>query len=1054
MRRLVEFGLQYKAVMLLITAIIVLGGLFSYFNLARLEDPPFSVKSALVITDYPGATPEEVEQEVTDRLETAIQQLPQVKHIYSMSRDGLSYIRVDIKDRFWANDLPQVWDELRRKVNDATSSLPPGVGTPRVVDDFGFVFGFLLAVTGEGFTSAELEDIAEKIQKQLYLVPNIARIDLWGTQQRVINLDISNQKVSELKISPMTIHSLLLKQNMVVDAGSVDQGETRYPLHISGEFKKPIEIEELIVQPQTNDLIQEALQKQMTTKGVADSFAQEIEKNEQAKFSLGDIAKVSVGYQDPPVKIMRYNGKPAVGIQIAGTEDSNIVEVGRQLDERLRSIQEGLPIGIELHRISWQSQIVNESISGFVLSMIESIIIVLIVLLIPSGLRMGGIIGMDLILTIFATFLYMYFMKIPLERMSLGALIIAMGMMVDNSIVVADGIAVNLRKGMDRMQAAITATAIPALPLLSATIIAVMSFYPIYASEGSTGEYCRTLFVVVAVSLMISWFIAMLITPQQCLWLLNSKNKTGEQADEFNTPFFNRFRKMIYEILRHRALFLGILLASLALSFFGFQYVVKLFFPFSTRPQLMVDYWAPAGTSIHDVAAQTGRMEKKFQKGENVESVSSFIGAGPPRFYLPVDPEFIFSNYGQLLINFKSYEDIDPFIAQNGEWLQKEFPEALTRIRKYNVGPGDPWKFELRVLGPGEANLSQLRKVGSDLLANVKTSPLGTDWRLDIMNPIRLLKTDYDQKRARSAGISRQDIANGLKRGYDGINIGLYREKNKLYKIQWRSTEEERNNLLASIDTLPVRGETSVTAAPLSQVSNGTNFAWEEPYILRWDRQRQVAIQGSPILTSTFVDLKNSVSNEIANYPLPKGFSLFWDGEEDSSKTAQQQLMPGLVPAIIVILLSLMVTFNDFRPIAVILCTIPFAMIGITAGLLLFDVPFGFMALLGSMSLAGMMNKNIVVLLDACNDNISKGVHPYHAIVEAAVSRARPVMLAAGTTVLGVIPLLQDVFWIGLAVAIMGGLTIGSLLTLFAVPLFYTMIYGLNPPAEESKVNA
>ncbi len=641
-------------------------------------------------------------------------------------------------------------------------------------------------------------------------------------------------------------------------------------------------------------------------------------------------------------------------------------------------------------------------------------------------------------------------MKIPLERMSLGALIIAMGMMVDNSIVVADGIAVNLRKGMDRFQAAVSATATPALPLLAATIIAVMSFYPIYASEGSTGEYCRTLFVVVGISLMISWFIALLMTPQQCLWFLDSK-KQNTQKDEFNTPFFNRFRKLVRGVIHYRLLSVCFLLVFLIISFIGFQYVVKLFFPNSTRPQLMVDYWAPAGTSIHEVASKTDLIEKKFQEDKMVESISSFIGAGPPRFYLPVDPEFIYSNYGQLLINFKRYQDIDPFIAQHSLWLQNEFPEALVRIRKYNVGPGDAWKFELRVLGPYDANLSELRSIGSSLLAKIQKTPLGTDWRLDIMNPIRQLKFDYDQKRARSANISREDIANALKRGYDGFNIGLYREKNKLYKIQWRNTDEERLSLLSHLDTLPIRGESNVTSVPLSQVSNQADFRWEEPYILRWDRQRQVAIQGSPILTSTFADLKENVSKEINDYPLPKGFSLFWDGEEYSSKTAQEQLLPGVVPAIIVILLCLVVTFNDFRPIAVILFTIPFAMIGITGGLLLFDVPFGFMALLGSMSLAGMMNKNIVVLIDACNENLAKGMHPYNAIIEAAVCRARPVMLAAGTTVLGVIPLLQDVFWIGLAVAIMGGLAIGSILTLIAVPLFYTIVYRLHPPEKEAK---
>ncbi len=1047
MRKLIEFGLQNKALMALITAIILIGGIFSFFALGRLEDPPFSVKSALVITQYPGANPEEVEQEVTDRLETAIQQLPQVKHIYSMSREGLSYIKVDIKDRYWAKDLPQVWDELRRKVNDTAPSLPPGVETPRVVDDFGFVFGFLLAITGEGFSYADLEDIAENIQKQLYLVPNIARIDLWGVQQRVIHLDVSNQKLSELRISPQTIFDLLNKQNMVVNAGALDQGQIRYPMHITGEFNAPEEIAGLIITPRTNDLFQNALLEEQTKKVGSESFSQAIASNSKNKFTLGDIAKTTVGYQTPPVKILKFNGQDAVGIQIAGTEDSNIVEVGRNLDAKLQNIQASLPVGVEIHKISWQSEIVDESVSSFVISMIEAIIIVLVVLLIPSGLRMGGIIGLGLILTILATLLYMYFMKIPLERMSLGALIIAMGMMVDNSIVISDGIAVNLRKGMKPFEAAMRAAKAPALPLLFATIIAIMSFFPIYASEGSTGEYCRTLFIIVAVSLLISWFVALLMTPQHCLWLL-PKAKVESEKDEFHTPFFNSFRKALYGVLDHKIAVLILLVGLLALSFFGFKFVTQLFFPFSTRPQLMVDYWAPASTTIQEVALRTSEMEKTFSKTDTVTSVSSFIGAGPPRFYLPVDPEFIFPNYAQLLVNFKKYKDIDPFIEQNKEYLQKNFPEALIRIRKFNVGPGDAWKFELRVLAPPNANGAVLRQTGEALLGKIRKSPLGTDWRLDIMNPIRELKFEYDQKRARSVGISRKDLGNGLQRSYDGLNVGLYREKNKLYPIQLRSSEEERNNLISHLDTLPTRGEAQVSSVPLSQTINSSEFVWQEPYVLRWDRQRQVAIQGSPILSSTFPDLKKSVIGEVENFPLPKNYSLFWDGEEDSSSTAIKQLLPGIVPTIIVILLCLVATFKDFRPLMVILLTIPFAFIGITASLLIFNVPFGFMALLGAMSLAGMMNKNIVVLLDACNENIAKGMDPYHAIVEASVQRARPVMLAAGTTILGVIPLLKDVFWTGLAVAIMGGLAVGSLLTLAAVPLFYTIVYRLKRPTQ------
>lgn len=1058
MKRLITYAVEHKAVAYFVCALLFVGGIISYLSLGQLEDPVFSVKSAVILTKYPGASPLEVEQEVTDKLEKAIQEMPQLKNIYSLSRPGESYIKVDIKAQYWSDQLPQIWDELRKKINDTVPKLPPGANKPMVMDDFGFVYGFFLALTGEGYSYRELEDYAETIKKELSLVTGVSRVELWGVQKRVIYVDVTEQQLSQTNITSETMLSTLKNQNLVVDAGAMDVTTDRFRISPSGEFISPEEIGELIVRPKSADIIGNVMLASETTSSDLKAFTDVIEDASNRVMRIKDIGVVKRGYQDPPTTIMRYNGLPAVGIQVAGLEDENIVHVGERLYESLDYIISKLPVGIEVNKIAWQSDLVSGAVNGFIVSLLQALAIVLVVLIIPSGLRMGIIVGLDLVLTILGTFIVMAIMDIPLQRMSLGALIIALGMMVDNSIVVADGISVQFREGVERKKAAINAATGPALPLLAATIIAVMAFYPIYASREDAGEYCRTLFIVVAAALIISWLISMLITPLQCMDILpdeTSKKEGDKQGSEYSGPFFVYFRKILYYLIKFRfatLLVLGVLLLS---SFFAFGFVSKMFFPDSTRPQLMLDYWAQEGTRIQNVSEGLKKIEKEIMADSSVESVSTFIGAGPPRFYLPVDPEKNYQNYAQMIINFDNFESIQPFIDKYEQRIIDQLPSMMVRVRRYGVGPGNAWKFELRISGPRDASLQELREIGNEVVGIVKESPLGRDWRYDMMNRTLIVVPEYDQKRGRWSSVTRSDLATATKRGYDGIEAGIYREKDHLYPIIYRNVKEERKDLASNFDLLQVRPDQAVYTVPLIQVVNDVKPEWEDTIIPRWNRRRAVTIQGGPLDGVTFPDLKASVDKEINKIKLPSGYSKFWDGEYDSTVSAQKSLIPGVVPAVVVVLLLLVMVFNSFRPVFVILLTIPFAAIGVTYSLLFLGIPFGFLALLGAMSLAGMMNKNIVVLLDACSDNLAQGMDYYHAIVEASVTRVRPVLLAAGTTVLGVVPLLSDVFWVAMAVTIMGGLAFGSILTLILVPVLYSIFYKIEVPKidKEESVN-
>jgi multidrug efflux pump subunit AcrB len=1033
---LAALAIEKRAVAYFVVFLLVAGGIGAFFSLGQLEDPEFTVKTGVITTMYPGASPEEVELEVTDRIELAIQEMPQVKYIESFSRPGMSLISVELKAEYWSDRLPQVWDELRRKIRDIEHMLPPGAGRPEVSDDFGYVFGFQLAVVGDGFSDADLEKYAKDIKKELSLVKDVARVDLWGVQDKVIYVNVSQTQLAELGLTNASVQETLSQQNMVVDAGGVDLHRKRFRIAPSGEFTSPKDIANLHVRASFADELSNLTGA--SDKPVSPERAAEL-------IRIRDIATVEPGYAEPPQTLMRYNRKPAVGISITTSSGVNIVKVGQGIDKRLDEIIPLLPVGIEVHRIHWQSGIVDDAVKGFMINFGEAVAIVLIVLTLAMGWRMGVIIGSSLILTILSSFVLMAVFGIDLQRMSLGALVIALGMMVDNSIVVADGIAVRLQQGMDRKKAAIEAASQPSMPLLGATVIAVMAFYPIFASVEGAGEYCRTLFTVVAISLLVSWLISMTIIPLQCIDMLPEPKEGKTDTDPYGGKFYRVFRSIMERAIRMRLFTIGTLAALLIVALIGFGNVEQMFFPDSSMTKFMVDYWAPEGTRIQTVAEDLKEAEDKFLADERIDSVATFMGAGPPRFYLPVDPESPYQSYAQFIVNVRDFKDITDLMNELNAWFKEEYPQAMVPIRQYGVGPSNTWKFELRISGPSIADPGKLRSIAGQVVNILDNSPLAaypcTNWRQRTQKVI----PEYNQERARWAVVTREDIANTTKRAYDGRSIGLYREKDDLIPIVLRHVAEERESV-SNMKVLQVQPATSTYTIPLSQVTDGIRTEWEDPMIWRRDRRRTITVQANPIFGVTLPALRSSVLQQIEAIELPPGYTMEWGGEHEDTVDSQAALIPGVIPTVAIILFIIVALFNAFRPPLVILLTIPFAAIGITAGLLFTGTPFGFLALLGAMSLVGMMIKNAIVLLDQINLEIEAGKGRYRAVVDSAISRLRPVVLAAATTVLGVIPLLQDVFWVGMAVTIMAGLTFGTMLTMIIVPVLYCTLFRVQAP--------
>jgi len=1011
-----------KVVTLSVAAAMLIAGCIAYTKLGRLEDPEFTIKTAQVITMYPGATAGEVEKEVTDKIEIAIQQLGQLDEVRSKSYPGRSIINLDIKEKYGKKELPQIWDELRRKVGDMQHTLPAGCQPSVVYDDFGDVFGVYYAIYGDGYSYAELKEHAKLLRKELLLCQDVAKIDLIGEQQETVYLEISRARMAAMGISPAMIQSVFQRQNATQSAGNIEIGDKFIRIHPTGQLK--------------------------TVEDIGDLMITQVYSDSKITVRIRDIATLQRGYLWPAKNFVRYNGKPAIGLAISTVSGGNVMTMGKAIDARMQELLRETPLGIEIGVISHQAQSVDVAIKGFIVNLAEAVVIVIAVLLFAMGMRSGLIIGGILILTVLSTVMIMQWKGIMFERISLGAFIIALGMLVDNAIVITESVLIAAQKGASRVKAAVAIVEQTKWPLLGATVIAILSFAPIGASQDSTGEYCRSLYLVLMISLLMSWVMAVTVTPLVTARLLPKSPplKEGEsEKDPYDTAFFRAYRSFLRGCINHRYLSLTVMGAMLFAAIYGFQHVSKNFFPDSTRPQFMVHFWMPQGTAIDSTDRLITKLDEYTRTIEGVRSSTALTGTGGKRFLLTYTAEDPDAAYGIIFVDVDSYKNIPAIAKKVVDYAVKEIPDALVYSQPFVLGPGDAQKIQMRILGSDPAVLRELADRALAVLhADPKLVEVQSDWR----NRVDLIQPVISEAKARNLGITRAEVAEAMQRAYLGNTIGYLKEGDEALPIILRPPEEERKNP-DSIYGIWLWSTALNSAVPVAQVVDRLINTSEEARLGRQNRSGCITVKcnttGETAATA-FARLMPQLLKTTAAYP--NGYWHEWGGEYENSGDAQAGLI-GKIPGIVaVMILITIILFNSIKKPLVIFMTVPLIVIGVTVGLLLFKQPFGFMALLGFLSLAGMQIKNAIVLIDEINVQQELGADPYTAIINAGTTRLRPVSMAALTTVLGMIPLLMDAFYVSMAVTIMFGLTFATVLTMLIVPVNYALIYNLKDPAK------
>ncbi|MFH4626688.1 efflux RND transporter permease subunit VmeI [Vibrio alginolyticus] len=1015
------YFIRNRVISWMFALIFLIGGIAAFFGLGRLEDPAFTIKDAMVVTSYPGATPQQVEEEVTYPIEKAIQQLTYVDEVNSISSRGLSQITVTMKNNYGPDDLPQIWDELRRKVNDLKGTLPPGVSEPQVIDDFGDVYGILLAVTGDGYSYKELLDYVDYLRRELELVDGVSKVSVSGQQQEQVFIEVSMKKLSSIGLAPDTVFNLLSTQNVVSDAGAIRIGDEYIRIQPTGEFQSVEELGDLLI----------------------------TESGAQGLIFLKDVAEIKRGYVEVPNNIINFNGSLALNVGVSFAEGVNVVEVGKAFDHRLAELKYQQPVGIEISEIYSQPKEVDKSVSGFVVSLAQAVGIVIIVLLFFMGLRSGLLIGLILLLTVLGTFIFMKYLAIDLQRISLGALVIALGMLVDNAIVVVEGILIGTQKGRTRLQAATDIVTQTKWPLLGATVIAVTAFAPIGLSEDSTGEYCGTLFTVLLISLMLSWFTAISLTPFFAdIFFKGQKIKQGEgeENDPYNGVIFVIYKKFLQFCMRRAWFTVVVLIAGLAASVYGFTFVKQAFFPSSTTPIFQLDVWMPEGTDIRATNTTLKELESWLAKQEHVDHITTTAGKGLQRFMLTYAPEKSYAAYGEITTRMENYEALKPLMAKFREYLKANYPEINYKLKQIELGPGGGAKIEARIIG---SDPTALRTIAAQVKDIMYADPQATNIRHDWRERTQVLEPQFNESQARRYGITKSDVDDFLSMSFSGMTIGLYRDGTTLMPIVARLPEDERIDI-RNIEGMKIWSPAQSEFIPLQQVTMGYDMRWEDPIIVRKNRKRMLTVMADPDILGeeTASTLQKRLQPQIEAIQMPPGYSLEWGGEYESSGDAQESLFTTMPMGYLFMFLITVFLFNSIKEPLIVWLTVPLALIGVTTGLLALNTPFGFMALLGFLSLSGMVLKNGIVLLDQIEIEMKSGKEAYDAVVDAAVSRVRPVCMAAITTILGMIPLLPDIFFKPMAVTIMFGLGFATVLTLIVVPVLYRLFHKVAVPKQ------
>ncbi len=1000
------------------TLLLLIGGSVSYFDLGQLEDPEFTLKKAMVITMYPGASPQQVEEEVTFPIENAIQQLPYVDYVTSISSNGKSQISVEMKSNYRKEQLRQIWDEMRRKINDLSPSLPSGVYPSTILDDFADVYGVMYSVTGDGYSYDELKDYVDFLKRELVLVKGVSKVTIAGEQQAQVMVEVSTRKLAQLGIAPSHIFQLLQSQNTVSNAGKIRVGDESIRLHPTGEFKDVKELETLLISKSgANELIY-----------------------------LGDVAKVYREYAEVPNNIIRYNSQQALLIGVSFMSGVNVVDVGKNIDEHLASLEYQRPHGIHINSVYNQPQEVQKSVDGFIISLLEAIAIVIVVLLLFMGLKSGILIGGILLLTVLGTFIFMKLFAIDLQRISLGALIIALGMLVDNAIVVTEGILINLKRGQTKLKAAVNIVEQTKWPLLGATVIAVTAFAPIGLSSDASGEFAGSLFWVLFISLLLSWITAITLTPFFANLMFKENEFKNEEGQEDEDPYkgfiFNGYKAILDLALHFRKTTLILMVVLLCTAVVGFGSVKQSFFPASNTPMFYVDYWQEQGSDIRSTLEGVKKLEEFLQKEDLVEEVTSTTGQGAPRFMLTYAPEKSYPAYGQLIIRVADREAVATVMQTVRDYSSNHALSAQLKIKPMEIGPSTDAKIEARFSGPDPVILRQLAATAEELIGSDDGAyNIRDDWRART----KMIRPQFNEQKARRLGISKSDLDNVLLTSLSGKQVGVYRDGTQLLPIIARSPANERLNV-ESVHDLQIYSPVLGVFVPVTQVVDEFDVQWEDSLIMRRDRKRTITVMAdhNVLGDETPAKLFARIRGPIENMELPRGYQLEWGGEFESSSKAQKAIFGSLPLGYLAMFAVTVLLFNSLKQPLVIWATVPLAIIGVSAGLLAMNAPFSFMGLLGLLSLSGMLIKNGIVLVDQINLELREGKSPYEAVFDSGVSRVRPVAMAAITTILGMIPLLFDVFFQSMAVTIMFGLGFATILTLIVVPVLYTVIFRID----------
>ncbi|WP_233962941.1 efflux RND transporter permease subunit [Shewanella indica] len=1011
------FALRQKTFVIFFTILGMIAGIYSYFDLGKLEDPSFTVKSAVIVTLYPGADAKEVEQLVTDKVETKLEEMESLWKLRSLSRPGSSMIFVDLKEKVNSDELPQQWDLLRRKVEDVKLELPMQAQISIVQDEFSEVYGMLFAVYGDNMNMAEMKDHARELQRRIKAVDGVKKVQLHGIHEQEVNIRISEERLSETGLTMLQLIDQLQSQNMPVTAGDFDLGIENLRVEQGGSFQTVDDIRNVSIQTGINGL-------------------------NSAVIRLGDIADITMDYQDPATTLSRFNGQQAVTLAVSPINGINVVSIGDTLKQVLADYQAELPAGAGIGVIAYQPEEVQKSVNNFISNLIESIVIVVVVLLIFMGWRSASIVGASLLLTILFTLVYMNLTNVDLQRVSLGSFILALGMLVDNAIVIVDLFQAKIKQGIERTQAVIDSIKEMAVPLLAATVIAAMGTAPVLLSQTDSAEFSLSIVQVLCSSLLLSWVIAMIVTPLMCWFFLG----TAVDEDKAKAPsrYWLMYENAVDWVVENPKKTLLYVVPLLVGTLLAAPLLKVNFMPSSDRAIVFLDYWLPNGGRIEQTSADMRKVEAWLLQQPEVESISSSVGESAPRFSVTVEPEPLDSSYGQILINTRNYEDIEPLVSRGDAWLKAQFPYAEPRFRDLKLATKDKYSIEARFIGPDPEVLHRLAdEAKAVMVSHPNLKYVRDDWRQEskVMTPM------VDLHAARLAGVTRTDIANAINRVTEGSQVGTMRHGDDLIPIKLRSA----NATLEHFENIPVRSLLGTHSVPMGQVVESIEIKGEESMIWRRNRLPAITVQAG-VSGDTASNVRQQIAAEIEAIALPAGYKMEWGGEYYDEQRSIDDLLEQNPKATLLMLIILVAMFNAFRQPLIIMITLPLASIGIVWSLLLLDKPFGFMAIVGMICLSGMIIKNGIVLMDQIELERRNGSGIAEAIKAATLNRTMAISMAALTTALGMIPLLTDRLFDQMAATIIGGLTAASVLSLFVMPALYRLFYHRDEQREAEQI--